>query len=339
MINKLKSIIALTILIGVCYVNYKSFISSPYQAALLEDWNTQSYRLRIELLEQVDLDFPNITPTTIPLKLLKGRYYKNMDSIDIALDHYHQSLEINPYLKIVESQLSLLYFDIEEYDSAYYYAKDAFLFYPDNNIHRHAYFQSLVNKRDSIELDRSFDLIRNKQNESHWIEYLLSKRSISKKYTKEIDSLMELYVEQFNLEGDTKAFQFKSFLANGDLNISTAVDISLQANELYNEKRDTEAANLYELAFSFDQYDYTYYQNAALANLNSKNYTKAEEYLDKVIYDFKIKDGKAMFYKGMLYLAIDEDNKGCDYLNQAVQANYSGEGSLIVYNRFCNNSP
>ena len=39
---------------------------------------------------------------------------KNMDSIDIALDHYHQSLKINPYLKIVESQLSLLYFDIEE---------------------------------------------------------------------------------------------------------------------------------------------------------------------------------------------------------------------------------
>ena len=61
--------------------------------------------------------------------------------------------------------------------------------------------------------------------------------------------------------------------------------------------------------------------------------------MDKVIYDFKIKDGKAMFYKGMLYLAIDEDNKGCDYLNQAVQANYSGEGSLTVYNRFCWNSP
>ena len=30
-------------------------------------------------------------------------------------------------------------------------------------------------------------------------------------------------------------------------------------------------------------------------------------------------------------IAIDEDNKGCDYLNQAVQANYSGEGSLTVY--------
>ena len=36
MINKLNSIIVLTLLIGVFYVNYKSFISSPFQAALLE---------------------------------------------------------------------------------------------------------------------------------------------------------------------------------------------------------------------------------------------------------------------------------------------------------------
>ena len=339
MSNKLISIIVLTLLLGVFYVNYKSFISSPIQAALLNDWNNQSYRLPIDFIENADLSFPNITPTTIPLKLLKGRYYKNIDSIDLALDYYHQSLKINPYLKIVESQLSLLYFDIEEYDSAHYYGKDAFLFYPDNNIHRHAYFQSLVNKRDSTELDKSFELIRNKQNESHWVEYLLSKRSISKKYSKEIDSLMELYIEQFNLEGDTKALQFKSYLANGDLSISTAVDISLQANELYNAKRYVEAANLYELAFSFDQYDYTYYQNAALAYLNLQDYTKAEEYFDKVIYDFRIKDGKSMFYKGMLYLAIDQDTKGCDYLNKAVEAGYSGDGSLVVYNRFCRDSP
>ena len=87
MINKLNSIIVLTLLIGVFYVNYKSFISSPFQSALLQDWNKQSYRLPLDLIEQVDLDFPNISPTTIPLKLLKGRYYKNMDSIDIALDY------------------------------------------------------------------------------------------------------------------------------------------------------------------------------------------------------------------------------------------------------------
>ena len=324
---------------GVIYVNYKSFKSSPIQTALLFDWNNQSFRIPLELIEQADLDFPNLSRTTIPLKLLKGRYYKNIDSINLALDQYHQALKINPYLKIVESQLSLLYFDIEEYDSAYYYGKDAFLFYPNNNIHRHAYFQSLVHKRDSIELDRSFELIKDKQNESHWIEYLLSKKTISKRYTKEIDSLMELYFKQFNLEGDPKALQFRSLLTNGNLNVSTAADISNQANELYNAEKYDEAANLYELAFSFDQYDYTFYQNAALAYLNLKNYAKAEEYFDKVIYDFKIKDGKAMFYKGILYLSIDEDNKGCEYLYKAVQANYSGDGSLTVYNRFCSNLP
>ena len=41
----------------------------------------------------------------------------------------------------------------------------------------------------------------------------------------------------------------------------------------------------------------------------------------------------------MLYLAIDQDNEGCDYLKKAVQAGFSGDGSLVVYNRFCINSP
>ena len=92
MINKLNSIIILTLLIGVTYVNYKSFISSPFQAALLEDWNKQSYRLPLDLIEEVDLDFPNISPTTIPLKLLKGRYYKNNGEIKWSND-LHEKLE------------------------------------------------------------------------------------------------------------------------------------------------------------------------------------------------------------------------------------------------------
>ena len=37
---------------------------------------------------------------------------------------YLESININPYLKAVEAELSGLYFDQEQYDSAYYYSKD-----------------------------------------------------------------------------------------------------------------------------------------------------------------------------------------------------------------------
>ena len=57
----------------------------------------------------------------------------------------------------------------------------------------------------------------------------------------------------------------------------------------------------------------------------------------KLVFDIETDDLNAS--KIWCIVAIDEDNKGCDYLNQAVQANYSGEGSLTVYNRFCLTSP
>ena len=35
---------------------------------------------------------------------------------------------------------------------------------------------------------------------------------------------------------------------------------------------------------------------------NLEEYSKAEEYFDKVIYDFKTKDGKSEFIKGLMLI-------------------------------------
>ena len=54
-----------------------------------------------------------------------------------------------------------------------------------------------------------------------------------------------------------------------------------------------------------------YFENAAISYDNIKNYSKAEEYFNKVIYDFKTVDGKSEFFKGLML--IKNDNlPGCD---------------------------
>ena len=116
-----------------------------------------------------------------------------------------------------------------------------------------------------------------------------------------------------------------------------AVKISQDAAYLYNEKKFLEAGELYELALNTDSFDYTYYQNAALAYANAEKADKALYYFDKVIYDFKIKDGKSHFYKGILLLKIEEKYKGCKYLKQAAEYKFSGEGSLEMYRSLCLN--
>ena len=72
-----------------------------------------------------------------------------------------------------------------------------------------------------------------------------------------------------------------------------------------------------------------------MAYSNSEESEKAISYFDKVIYDFKLQDGKAHFYKGILLLRLEKKNEGCSYLKKAAEYRFSGEGSLDMYKRFC----
>jgi len=317
------------------FVSYKLYRSSILQSVILNDYNNRTFSITPDIFDKFDISFPNISQTTVPMKLLKGRYYKHNDSIQTAIRLFKESIELNPYLMMAEGELSMLYHDIKQFDSAYYYGKKAFYTLPNNNTHRFSYFQALVNRKDSIELDNAFELIKNKNSTDHWINYMLSRNSISQKHTQYVDSILNVYKEEFNLENDYLARAFESRIVNGKYVVVDAVNISLDASTLYNEKNFLEAGELYELALSIDPYDYTYFQNAALAYANTEEKDKAINYFDKVIYDFQVKDGKAHFYKGILLLRIEQKNEGCKYLKKAAEYRFSGEGSLEMYKRFC----
>ena len=324
-----------TLLLTNLFVSYKLYRSSILQSVILKDYNNRTFSITPDVFDKFDISFPNISQTTVPMKLLKGRYYRNIDSIQTAIRLFKESIELNPYLMMAEGELSLAYYDIQKFDSAYYYGKKAFYTLPDNNTHRFSYFQSLVNRKDSIELDNAFELIKNRNSKDHWINYMLSRNSISQKHTEYSDSILNVYKQNFNLENDYIARAFESRIVNGKYVVVDAVKISEDAEALYNEKNFLEAGELYELALSIDSYDYTYFQNAALAFANTEETDKAINYFDKVIYDFQVKDGKAYFYKGILLLRIEQKNEGCKYLKEAAEYKFSGEGSLEMYRRFC----
>lgn len=327
----------LVVLILIAWVSYKNFNSNILQAVLAGDFNTGKYSLNNSYIEKFDLNFPNISETTIPMIAFQGRYLKKNDSIRKSISLFKKSLKINPYLKLAESELSKAYLSIKKFDSAYFYGRDAFYTIPINNNHRFAYFNTLIIRKDSIELDNAFQLIKDYPSSANWIHYLLARNTISQKNTPYTDSIFELYIEKFKLQDDLTAKAFKSKLVNGDRVVASAVDLSFQAEELFNKKEYDKAGVIYELASSIDSYDYTYFQNAALSFANTDQSEKALELFDKVIYDFKIKDGKAYFYKGILLAKLDRIEDACRYLKIAVDYNYSGDGSLRVYQSLCAN--
>ncbi len=334
----IKKGIILLMCSAMIFVNYKLFHSATWQGYLMYDYNSHTFNLPFELAVKVNNKFPNVSLTTLPMKFIQARYYLEVDSIDIAKKMFHESRanNINPYLKAAEGELANIYLDEKQYDSAYYYSKIAFETIPNSNPHRHSYFKSLAHRKDTIELRRSFDIIKELDNPNHWKEYFLRRYDIVGANDNEIMQLIKDYRVKFDLENDQATDVMESVLTSGSENVIVSVELSLKADELFAEEKYLESARLYQLASDFDTTDYIFYENAAIANNLGGNYEKAKFYFNKVLNEFKPMNGKSEFYYGIMLIKLEDINRGCENLKKAVDLKFSGQGSMDVYNYYCN---
>ena len=328
--------LVLLLCISTIWVNYKMYNSSLFQSYIMFDYNQATFYAPIDLVMDIDNEFPNVTLTTLPIKFLQARYYEEIDSIEIAKKLYYESMSINPYLTASEAELAGLYFNQKMYDSAYYYSKIAFDNIPNSNVHRHALFEVLKHRKDTLELMSSFETLKQYDNDNHWKEFMLYMYQILGPNNKTVMDTFEEYKIRFNKSNDKPTDVLESILKVGSNNVVASVSISLKADSLFNEKNYLSSAKLYELALEIDKTDYIFYENAAIAYNLAGDYNKAKNYFDRVIDGFKPLDGKSEFYKGLMLIKLNEMEEGCLLLKRAVELNYSGEASLKVYNNFCN---
>ena len=80
-----------------------------------------------EFINQIIVDIPNISATTIPLKAFKALYLRDTrKDVEGSKALLKKAINDNPYIKIPETELSRIYFDEQIADSAIYYGKKAF---------------------------------------------------------------------------------------------------------------------------------------------------------------------------------------------------------------------
>ena len=118
-----------------------------------------------------------------------------------------------------------------------------------------------------------------------------------------------------------------------DLSLGTA--FANLADQYYEDGEYLLAADHYEFAIERAEFEYAYYENAAISYYLGDKYEKALNYFTKVIDEFEINDGKSEFYKGILLIELDSLSKGCNYLLKSSKLGYA-QGSMTVYNNFCN---
>lgn len=329
----------LLFLMTLSFGSYKKLSSSKYQALLLYDFNSNTRDFKLDDFENLDLNFPNITVTALPIKYLKARYYLEIDSVKTAKKLIHESIKDNPYIYAPEILLAQIYLSENKLDSALYYSKRAFYGITNNNRHRDTYFDVLQELKDSISLDSAFIKIRKiERGLDHWIDYILTRNDINKKPDVRLLNLIEEMAVRYPNQNLIGLNGIKRMVEIGGSRFSNALFISEQGNIEFKKGNYLEAVNFFEAAITLDDQQYLYFENAAMVYDNLNDYEKAIEYYDKVIYEFKTNDGKSEFLKGLM-LIKNNNQLGCKYLEISAKKNYTGIESglraILVYRRLC----
>tara|TARA_B100002019_G_scaffold277200_1_gene276771 strand:- start:178 stop:1176 length:999 start_codon:yes stop_codon:yes gene_type:complete len=313
------------------FINFKVYKSFIQQNGLVYEFNANQTRIPLDAVKTFIDDIPNITGTTLPIKMLKARYYLKNSQYEKSLELLHKSKKVNPFLGINDVLIAEYHYNKSNLDSAFYYSKKAFEALPRNDIHSKIYFLILAKlKKDSL-LDVSFQKIKENYILPQWRDYLFSKIEIGETPKEELISILE---EAKAKIGDKRKLNtLETILKVGTENLGELGEIVIEAEKAYKQNNFLKAANLYQQAARYNNSEYTHYENAALSYYRGDYFEEAERLFRYTLRNFEVVNGKAEFYLGLLLYELKSKGEACKFWKISRQKGFSG--SQRVIETFC----
>ena len=288
------------------FINFKVYKSFIQQNGLVYEFNANQTRIPLDAVKTFIDDIPNITGTTLPIKMLKARYYLKNSQYEKSLELLQKSKKVNPFLGINDVLIAEYHYNKSNLDSAFYYSKKDFEDLPRNDIHSKIYFLILAKlKKDSL-LDVSFQKIKENYILPQWRDYLFSKIEIGETPKEELISILE---EAKAKIGDKRKLNtLETILKVGTENLDELGKIVIEAEKAYKQNNFLKAANLYQQAARYNNSEYTHYENAALSYYRG-DYFEEERLFRYTLKNFEVVNGKAEFYLGLLLYELKSKGK------------------------------
>jgi len=329
--------LSLVLLIPGLIIHVLSYESLSQQGRLLYEFNTGDYKLTLAELDQIEDNFPNLTETAMPIKAMKARYFYLNNQKEKAHKYALLGAKDNPQIFFGESLKSQFFNSENQIDSAYYYSKLAFENLPNNMPHYNLYMNSLVARKDAVEINKSFETVRALGGDTAviWTIYLRSLGSV----TGLGDALtMGKAAEAFNLfPQDETIFSLYRVLTYGQQRVVQAQQIYKQGTELYNTKDFNGASDLFKQAFELDPLEYRYALNSGLALYENKQYHQAVGYFNRIQSSKRgnLKE-KALRYKGLALYKAGSKTEACVTFKNLVNT-YPKRMYKQESNKYCTN--
>lgn len=338
-----KTIFFLFLLIttGTGLFNYKIFKSYVEQNFLTLANNGKIDYYNLKSLRKVNVDFPSISATTIPIKHLVANLMLSEKGYN--LDEVKNLVELgkndNPYIGLYEMLKARTLLDENKLDSAYFYVKKAFYERIPNHSNHYEYFFKFASlRKDTVEMKKArqffSDLnLNNKQDfNERYLKAMASVNSLGEIDKKIIDSVL------FNKTSKNKDFQYFNALKNviglDNSLIEKGVKASNEAVELFNNEEYQKAAEKFLLATSFIPNEVSYYENAANCYMKLGFNKLGIEILEDLLTNINPQNGKSEYLLSIMYVDENQKEKGCEYLSISINKGFNVPD--IVRRSLCN---
>ena len=313
------------------YINNKVYKSLKGQMFLLQDFNSNSYNIPLNQVDNIVPDMPNITVTTIPINSIKARYYVNAKKYDKALTLLNKGTSANPYLYYSEILKSQIFEQQGNLDSAKVYARKAFFGLPNNDLHATRYINLINITRDKNALEEAFELLTYKNKLVNWKNYLIIANSINSPKDPVLIERAKKAVEIFPNSSEIK--NLYNQIAVGTQNLNESIAYSKTGLEYFNKGDHINAAKQFELAIKANPLDYTNFENAATSNYLNGNLDKAIEQIDVVINDLNPLNGKCEYIKALIYIKMGDPIGVCPLLETSKDSGFSQ--AEATFDQYC----
>ena len=330
--NKFIFIGLSTVILLSIVINYLFNNSLKEQNILIYEFNNSgSLQYPLDLVKEFNHTFPNITVTTLPISVLKARYYLKAGMPVEGLDLIHQSRKANPYIGFPEYELARFYIR-RDVDSLYHYSKQAFHKLPKSDYHSKVYFAALGKLKKEQELDSAFSLVKKYNNFEQWKDYIFLKLEFGEQNRPEMQELLDQN-SLFDRKKD-KYITLQTLVNVGFENYSDFQTSIIKAEAFFDQNRLVESAIIYDEVSVKNPAEYLLKENAAIAYYKAGMFDAAINSFEFVIDNFfNRKDAKAEFYLGLTHLTAKNKFQGCRYLTLAEKKNFLG--AKKVKEKFC----
>jgi len=313
------------------YFHYIINVSAEIQYEIYNDMDSGTYKEETTARFNVlNLDFPDLSLTTLPMKGVVSRYYYLGAQYSKALDLLNESKDANPYIMYNESIKSEIFDKLGVIDSALVYAEKAFTGIPHNQKHYLLLSKIYLSNGNYSKLDSVFKIVEKKNRPALWNFYLVSALTREDSISNYMRKKAKEAIKKFPGTEEYSQIKLSSlYILYGKEQIDKSIELSNLGSKYFDEENYRLAAKYYGDAANLNPLEYTFHENAGISNYRFGYYDKSIPYLNQVVDSLNPSTGKSEFVLAQTYAALEDFEKACKYIYDSSRFDYSPAYPLI----------